>query len=80
MTFNSGHPERDLASRITLLEARNPTLTIWNPLNSASGVWEALVDGHEGLITDKNPSAFLGKVIHVLSQQEELRKALEEEA
>jgi hypothetical protein len=60
------HPEHDVARRITELGNRNPSLTIWNPLNSASGLWECLC-ADDTLIKDENPSAFIGKVIGKLN-------------
>jgi hypothetical protein len=78
VTFNSANPELSLIERLRQLEARNPSIMIWNPLNSATGLWEATVDGHDGVICDKSPSAFIGKVVYALGQVEEMKRALKE--
>jgi hypothetical protein len=62
------HPERDIAARITRLEARAPAdVMVWKPTTSASGNWEAMGDGWE--IEEESPSVFADKLAARLAER-----------
>lgn len=60
-------PEHEIARQITRLEAKcPPDVMVWNPLNSASGKWEAQGQGWE--IIEQSPLRFRDLLEARLSQ------------
>jgi hypothetical protein len=51
------HPEHEIAARLARLEARSwPSVMIWKPLVSISGMWEAA--GPDWVIIEEDPVKF----------------------
>jgi hypothetical protein len=60
------HPEHQIAKRLTAFESANPSVMIWKPTQSVSGLWEAQGEGWS--LEEKDPSRFLDRLIRLVSE------------